>query len=66
MARYEISLHSGNQLPTDGTVVTVHAENPRDAVQRALAIGWFGNTNYAHYKVLRVDDVPPTTEETDR
>ncbi|AOE44916.1 hypothetical protein SEA_TWISTER6_7 [Gordonia phage Twister6] len=58
-AKYETIVYASNRHAGLGTPVTVYASSKRDAVNRAVAIGWSGRSEDARVKVKSVEDVPP-------
>lgn len=63
-ARYFTKVHAINRNSDYGIPVEVIATNRHEAHRRAVAIGWSGYPEHARVTVLRVEDLPPTTEES--
>lgn len=65
-AKYKTLVHARNRNSDYGIPVDVYAPNWQEAVNRAVGIGWSGNSRDARVTVLSVEDVPPTHGEEDR
>lgn len=66
LAKYKTLVHASNLNSEYGTPVTVLAPSWQEAVNRAVDIGWGGNSRDARVMVLSVEDVLPTRGEEGR
>ena len=62
-AKYKTLVHARNRNSDYGIPVDVYAPNWQEAVNRAVDIGWSGNSRDARVTILSVEDVPPTHGE---
>jgi hypothetical protein len=58
LARYECLVHPRNRSIDDGIPVSVLAANRREAVARAMEVGWSGRPEDGRVTVLSIADEP--------
>lgn len=58
LARYECLVHAVNRHSEYGTPVSVLATSARKARERAIAVGWEGDSRDARVTVLSITDAP--------
>jgi hypothetical protein len=56
--RYETRVHASNRHAGLGTPVTVYANTRREAVDRAIEVGWAGAVRDARVTVLSITEEP--------
>jgi hypothetical protein len=58
-ARFHIRVYARNRRPETGEPVAVIAQTRREAVSRAIDLGWNGHRDDARVYVDRIEDIDP-------
>lgn len=59
LARFHVIVHASNRHVGLGKPLTVIAATRRDAVHRAVALGWSGNSRDARVTIQNIEDIDP-------
>lgn len=59
LAKFYVIVHASNRHPGYGEPLTVIAASRKDAVNRAVALGWSGNPRDARVTMNRIEDIDP-------